>query len=137
MGFREPQSVLSSPEHGLRLVQVSAYPDAARPPNRRGYGADRQVEDSFIPGGVAPERAVDRRARRRLLVKADQQLASSWVALNDTVLTVQRYRSGGRQVVRVIHQQVAVGPDGAAISLARSTDKTPLEMSLATLSPAS
>jgi hypothetical protein len=30
------------------------------------------------------------------------------------VLTVQR-RSGGKQVVQVIHQQVAVGPGGKAI----------------------
>jgi hypothetical protein len=45
-------------------------------------------------------------------------------AFNDTVLAVQRYRSGGRQAVRVIHQQVAVGPGGEAMSLARSRDKT-------------
>ena len=36
-------------------------------------------------------------------------------AFNDAVLTVQRRRSGGRQVVQVIHQQVAVGPGGKAI----------------------
>jgi hypothetical protein len=30
-------------------------------------------------------------------------------AFSDTVLTVQRRRSGGKQVVQVIHQQVAVG----------------------------
>src|SRR5690348_16023249 len=30
-------------------------------------------------------------------------------AFSDTVLTVQRRRNGGKQVVRVIHQQVAVG----------------------------
>jgi hypothetical protein len=33
----------------------------------------------------------------------------------DAVLAVQRRRSGGKQVVQVIHQQVAVGPDGQAI----------------------
>ena len=36
-------------------------------------------------------------------------------AFNDAVLTVQRRRSGGKQVVQVIHQQVAVGPGGKAI----------------------
>jgi hypothetical protein len=36
-------------------------------------------------------------------------------AFNDAVLTVQRRRSGGKQVVQVIHQQVAVGPGGQAI----------------------
>ena len=36
-------------------------------------------------------------------------------AFADTVLTVQRRRSGGKQVVQVIHQQVAVGAGGKAI----------------------
>jgi hypothetical protein len=36
-------------------------------------------------------------------------------AFNDGVLTVQRRRSGGKQVVQVIHQQVAVGAGGNAI----------------------
>jgi hypothetical protein len=36
-------------------------------------------------------------------------------AFNDAVLTVQRRRSGGKQVVQVIHQQVAIGPGGKAI----------------------
>ena len=36
-------------------------------------------------------------------------------AFNDAVLTVQRRRSGGKQVVQVIHQQVAVGAGGKAI----------------------
>jgi hypothetical protein len=36
-------------------------------------------------------------------------------AFSDTVLTVQRRRSGGKQVVQVIHQQVAVGAGGKAI----------------------
>jgi hypothetical protein len=36
-------------------------------------------------------------------------------AFNDAVLTVQRRRSGGRQVVQVIHQQVAVGAGGKAV----------------------
>jgi hypothetical protein len=36
-------------------------------------------------------------------------------AFNDAVLTIQRRRSGGKQVVQVIHQQVAVGPGGTAI----------------------
>jgi hypothetical protein len=31
------------------------------------------------------------------------------------VLTVQRRRSGGKHVVQVIHQQIAVGPGGKAI----------------------
>jgi hypothetical protein len=34
---------------------------------------------------------------------------------SDTVLTVQRRRSGGKQVVQVIHQQVAMGARGKAI----------------------
>src|SRR5262249_52581553 len=36
-------------------------------------------------------------------------------AFNDAVLTIQRRRSGGKQVVQVIHQQVAVGAGGKAI----------------------
>ena len=36
-------------------------------------------------------------------------------AFNDAVLTVQRRRSGGKQVVQVIHQQMAVGEGGKAI----------------------
>jgi hypothetical protein len=36
-------------------------------------------------------------------------------AFSDTVLTVQRRRSGGKQVVQVIHQQVAVDAGGKAI----------------------
>jgi hypothetical protein len=36
-------------------------------------------------------------------------------AFNDAVLTVQRRRSGGKQVVQVIHQQVAVGEGGKVI----------------------
>jgi hypothetical protein len=36
-------------------------------------------------------------------------------AFANTVLTVQRRRSGGKQVVQVIHQQVAVGAGGKAI----------------------
>jgi hypothetical protein len=36
-------------------------------------------------------------------------------AFSDTVLSVQRRRSGGKQVVQVIHQQVAVGAGGKAI----------------------
>jgi hypothetical protein len=36
-------------------------------------------------------------------------------AFDDAVLTVQRRRSGGRQVVQVVHQQVAVGAGGKAI----------------------
>jgi hypothetical protein len=36
-------------------------------------------------------------------------------AFNDAVLTVQRRRSGGKQVVQVIHQQVAVSPGGKAV----------------------
>ena len=36
-------------------------------------------------------------------------------AFNDGVLTVQRRRSGGKQVVQVIHQQVAVGEGGKAV----------------------
>jgi len=36
-------------------------------------------------------------------------------AFSDTVLTVQRRRSGGKQVVQVIHQQVAGGAGGKAI----------------------
>jgi hypothetical protein len=33
----------------------------------------------------------------------------------DAVMAVERRRSGGKQVVQVIHQQVAVGPGGQAI----------------------
>jgi hypothetical protein len=36
-------------------------------------------------------------------------------AFNDAVLTIQRRRNGGKQVVQVIHQQVAVGAGGKAI----------------------
>ena len=36
-------------------------------------------------------------------------------AFNDAVLTIQRRRSDGKQVVQVIHQQVAVAPGGKAI----------------------
>jgi hypothetical protein len=36
-------------------------------------------------------------------------------AFNDAVVTVQRRRSGGKQVVQVIHQQVAVGAGGNAV----------------------
>ena len=36
-------------------------------------------------------------------------------AFSDAVLAVQRRRSGGKQVVQVIHQQVAVGAGGKAI----------------------
>ena len=36
-------------------------------------------------------------------------------AFNDAVLTVQRRRCGEKQVVQVIHQQVAVGEGGKAI----------------------
>jgi hypothetical protein len=36
-------------------------------------------------------------------------------AFNHAVLTVQRRRTGGKQVVQVIHQQVAVGAGGKAI----------------------
>ena len=36
-------------------------------------------------------------------------------AFSDTVLVVQRRWSGGKQVVQVIHQQVAVGAGGKAI----------------------
>src|SRR5262249_40902169 len=36
-------------------------------------------------------------------------------AFGDTVLTVQRRRNGGKQVVQVVHQQVAVGAGGKAI----------------------
>ena len=36
-------------------------------------------------------------------------------AFNDAVLTIQRRRSGGKQVVQVIHQRVAVAPGGKAI----------------------
>jgi hypothetical protein len=35
-------------------------------------------------------------------------------AFNDAVLTIQRRRTGGKQVVKVIHQQVAVGRGGKA-----------------------
>ena len=36
-------------------------------------------------------------------------------ASDDAILTVQRRRIGGKQVVKVIHQQVAVAPGGKAI----------------------
>ena len=36
-------------------------------------------------------------------------------AFGDAVLTIQRRRNGGKQVVQVIHQQVAVAPGGKAI----------------------
>jgi hypothetical protein len=36
-------------------------------------------------------------------------------AFSDAVMTIQRRRSGGKQVVQVIHQQVAVGAGGKAI----------------------
>jgi len=36
-------------------------------------------------------------------------------AFNDAVLTIQRRRSGGKQVVQVIHQQVPIGRGGNAI----------------------
>ena len=36
-------------------------------------------------------------------------------AFSDTVLTVQRRRNAGKQIVQVIHQQVAVGPGGQAV----------------------
>src|SRR5215471_5938176 len=36
-------------------------------------------------------------------------------AFNDAVLTVHRRRSGGKQVVQVIHQQVAVGSGGTTV----------------------
>jgi len=36
-------------------------------------------------------------------------------AFSDAVLTIQRRRNGGKQVVQVIHQHVAVGPGGKAV----------------------
>jgi hypothetical protein len=36
-------------------------------------------------------------------------------AFNDAMLTVQRRRSGGKQVVQVIPRQVAIAPGGKAI----------------------
>jgi hypothetical protein len=40
-------------------------------------------------------------------------------AFSDTVLAVQRRRNGGKQLVQVIHQQVAVGAGGKAIVAGR------------------
>jgi hypothetical protein len=84
--------------------------------------------------------AVADKLAMRLLAKAEHQLSQvdSWNAAHyqahsveaarlahaagklmgafaDTVLTVQRRRSGGKQVVQVIHQQVAVSAGGKAI----------------------
>jgi hypothetical protein len=44
-------------------------------------------------------------------------------AFNDSVLTVQRRRSGGKQVVQVIHQQVAVSAGGKAIVAGKVTGR--------------
>jgi hypothetical protein len=89
---------------------------------------------------IAQQAAAAHKLAMRLMTKADQQLSQVDVsnpardqahgveaarlahaagklmgAFNDAVLTVQRRRSGGRQVVQVIHQQVAVGAGGKAI----------------------
>jgi hypothetical protein len=40
-------------------------------------------------------------------------------AFSDTVLAVQRRRNGGKQLVQVIQQQVAVGAGGKAIVAGR------------------
>jgi hypothetical protein len=88
---------------------------------------------------LAHQTAAAHKLAMRFLAKADHQLSKAnefnrdWQAHSveaarmaqsavklmgasaDAVLTVQRRRSGGKQVVQVIHQQVAVGAGGKAI----------------------
>src|SRR5260370_12335043 len=89
---------------------------------------------------LMPQAGAAHKLAMRLMAKAEHQLsqvdtwnAKAWSAhsveaarlahaagklmgaFSDTVLTVQRRRSGGKQVVQVIHQQVAVGAGGNAI----------------------
>jgi hypothetical protein len=89
---------------------------------------------------LAAQAAAAHKLAMRLMAKAEQQLSQvdtwnpkAWSAhsveaarlahaagkmmgaFNDAVLTIQRRRSGGKQVVQVIHQQVAVGAGGRAI----------------------
>jgi hypothetical protein len=88
---------------------------------------------------LAHQTAAAHKLAMRFLAKADHQLSKAnefnrdWQAHSveaarmaqsavklmgasaDAVLAVQRRRSGGKQVVQVIHQQVAVGAGGKAI----------------------
>jgi len=95
-----------------------------------------QARDS-LERMLAAQAAAAHKLAMRFMAKADQQLSrfgsgghrahsieaarlahaagKLMGAFADTVLTVQRRRSGGKQVVQVIHQQVAVGAGGKAI----------------------
>jgi hypothetical protein len=97
-----------------------------------------QARDS-IEQMLAHQTAAAHKLAMRFLAKADHQLSKAnefnrdWRAHSveaarmaqsavklmgasaDAVLAVQRRRSGGKQVVQVIHQQVAVGPGGKAV----------------------
>ena len=88
---------------------------------------------------LAHQTAAAHKVAMRFLAKADHQLSKAnefnrdWQAHSveaarmaqsavklmgasaDAVLAIQRRRSGGKQVVQVIHQQVAVGAGGKAI----------------------
>jgi hypothetical protein len=89
---------------------------------------------------LAAQAAAAHKLAMRLMTKAEHQLSQvdtwnpkAWAAhsveaarlahaagkvmgaFNDAIMTIQRRRSGGKQVVKVIHQQVAVGPGGRAI----------------------
>jgi hypothetical protein len=89
---------------------------------------------------LAAQAAAAHRLAMRMLTKAEHQLSQvdtwnpkAWSAhsveaarlanaacrvmgaFSDAVVTIQRRRSGGKQVVQVIHQHVAVGPGGNAI----------------------
>jgi hypothetical protein len=89
---------------------------------------------------LAAQAAAAHKLAMRLMAKAEHQLSqvdtwnpTAWSAhsveaarlanaagklmsaFSDAVLTIQRRRNGGKQVVQVIHQQVAVGPGGKAV----------------------
>jgi len=98
-----------------------------------------KAQDS-IEKMLAAQAAAAHKLTMRLMAKADHQLSQvdtwnpkAWSvhsveaarlvhaagklmgAFSDAVLTIQRRRNGGKQVVQVIHQQVAVGPGGKAV----------------------
>jgi hypothetical protein len=117
-------------------MELAAEPDALA----LGLDAANAIKarDS-IEQMLAHQTAAAHKVAMRFLAKADHHLSkanefnSHWQAHSveaarmaqaavklmgasaDAVLTVGRRRSGGQQVVQVIHQQVAVGPGGKAI----------------------
>jgi hypothetical protein len=133
---REPADMLAHSASTQRM-ELAAETDALA----LGLDAANAIKarDS-IEQMLMHEAASAHKLAMRFMAKADQQLSQvqtwnpkAWSAhsveaallahaagklmgaFSDAVLTVQRRRSGGKQVVQVIHQQVAVGAGGSAI----------------------